>query len=104
MLFKNFLQGNFFQGEWISSGNFEGVFIARVSQNQSLIAGYNDREKKYLKVENSTMKKSKGGDNELLSFAKRHILWHHKEKFDKRGSRDKEIKQMTEKQKNLPQE
>ncbi len=97
MMFKNFLEGNFFQGEWVSAQNVQGVFIAKISQNESIIAGYNDKEKKYLKINNSTIKKCEGKDVELLSFAKKHILWHHREKFDRKGSKDKETKQRIEK-------
>jgi hypothetical protein len=90
MLFKNFLEGSFSQGEWVTDEKFQGIFIAKISQNESIIACYNDQEKKYLKINNGTIKKCEGKNDELLSFAKRHILWHHKDKFDRRGSRDKE--------------
>jgi len=96
-MFKKFLEGNFFQGEWVSAKNVQGVFIAKISQNESVIAGYNNKEKKYLKINNSTIKKCEGKDADLLSFAKKHILWHHYEKFDRKGSKDKEIRRKAEK-------
>jgi hypothetical protein len=87
MLLKQLLTSSFYQGEWVDNGKYRGIFIANISSINSVIAGYNDKAKKYIVVETEKLRGiERQKDNDLYNFAQLHILW-----FNRRKDEPKKI-------------
>lgn len=72
---------DFRQGDWVDTGKYKGIYIATISSFESIIATYNDRKIKYVNVQTDDMERmERVMDGKLFDFAKKHILWRHREK------------------------
>jgi hypothetical protein len=98
MIFKNLLElGSICQGDCIRAGDYQGVFIAKISERESVIATYNNTNPKYINVPTKEISPSDKKDGRLIEFAQRHVLWHHKQKIE--GRKD-EAKRNPDRKKN----
>ena len=81
MNFKNLLElGDICQGDCVRAGEHQGVFIAKISEREAIIAAYNDTKPKYIKVPPQEIIPSNKKDGLLIEFAQKHVLWHHQQR------------------------
>lgn len=64
------------QSNWVKIDDYNGIYIASISDRQSVIACYDKKKPIYMTVESSNMCKiGRRKDYNLFKFATKHILW-----------------------------
>ncbi len=106
MIFKNLLElEGICQGDCVKADRYRGIFIARISEREAIIATYNNSKPDYLKVPVNEIIPSDKKDGRLIEFAQKHVLWHHKQRKEGKnvfinGKRKNEAKRNSDRKDN----